>query len=274
MLTINYKKNKINDLVALTPYYGFGGSGNFSTEKNYPNKKESRIAHSVYFIKTIYGLKKYTDNVIVSVQNELDSLFVNALNDSLLLGIEIHETFCEGVLHPVQFLRNIKQSKEYEIYKYILYTESDQILYINTEMLNVISKNTTLSFHRIMKDHFKDNLIKEKWSNILETTINEEPHFCQFAKPQKFSDDRFVAFDTEADRYGAAYICHKSTFEKTDFKLTYQNPCERASFHVFEASENVVKTKNIFDAAALHLSGSYEEFMFHGYDINDFPELW
>lgn len=278
MLITDFKIEKIPNSVAFTPYYGFGGSEDRSMVSIYPIKKESRIAHSVYIIKCIMNLKQYTDNVWVSVQNEKDYLYIKSLNDYLNLNINVYQCYCnEGVLHPVSFLLEMQAMGIHEGYDKIIYTECDQLLYINPKVLDIIDNETTLSFNRVMRVYFPDSEIFNKWDGLESFELDNELYVNQLVKEHidpNYDSDLFYNFITNGGSYGAAYICSKEVFEKTNFILTKQNPCERASFHIYDASKYMVKTKKVDDAMALHLSGMYENFKFKGLDINDYPNLW
>lgn len=252
----------IPDCLGLIPYYC-----------NSPEK----ITSHIYIIKTIKRMNLYTTNIVVYTNNTYDQIYLESIKTRFNLEFDIlYIETIHPLLLPVNGLDYInKNINNYKQYKYILYNEADQIIYLNTNnILDILVYNNVLNLHRLDKLLFKtDHEIYESNGNAMIIFNGREYLLSNYRDFSSF-DDKFFLNKTVIGCYGAAYLCTLETFSKTSFIEEVYLPMEHATLHHLEQGRNMLKTKNIFDAFSIHLSGINKIYNHLGFNIENYPEEW
>lgn len=278
-LSINYNGIvKIENSLGLVPYYGFGGYSNLKEiEKHYGHLSNNRIHYSVYFIKCINSLMQYCENIIVSVQNDLDYKFVSSIKECLGLNYGIVYNKCKSIDNPISLLIHIQNNRIHKEYKYILYTECDQILYFDSKKyIQELDENkyNYISFHRLLENYMKDEISHKQFNtNTVALFDNKEYFVCCWQDMCEY-DDFFTFHTTNAGAYGGAYLCTSELFDKIKFQLTDNSPCESASHQVFQCADLALKTIDPYNGFIINLSGISENLNLNNIEIKRYPSIW
>jgi hypothetical protein len=261
---IEYSFEKIDRCIGLVPYYC-----------NNPQK----ISSHLYLVQTLSNMFHYVDKIFVFYNNSYDFFYLKSIKDQF--GFDIDPILIEttnSLFLPVNSLNYIVTFPNYiEEYDYILFNESDQILYMDkSKVLEPIENNVVLNFHRLNKPLFETN--EEMISNDGDflTTFNGKPYYINnYRKFTEYIKNKNYSVNTTVNgSYGAAYLCNKKTFLGINFFETNILSLEHSTIHLLEQGCIMLKTKNISDAIAIHLSGIGNIYKQIGFDIEDYPEVW
>jgi len=275
--SIDYDKFKcIENSMAITPYFGIGGEFQNSTILHYPhlaNKK--RITYPIYLIKCLFGLKKYFSTIVVSCQNQKDFNDLLNIRNIFNIDFEILMLKTESQFLPIDTLISIQNRQNINQYNYIYYTECDQIPFINTDLaLNAIDKNTVLVPHRLVRKFINEDITPKQFVTNATAKFDNNIYFVCCLHYAISMDNNFTIHTDEGGAYGAAYLCTTDCFKDVNYIHSKSCPCEYASHSVFQSDKIMIKTKNIYDAFTVHLSGINEHLKLNNLDIIDYPNLW
>jgi hypothetical protein len=260
--SIEISSQKIDKCLGLVPYYC---------------NNSNKITSHIYIIQTLKRMNLYTDTIIVFTNNIYDREYLESIKTryNLIFDILYIET-THPLLLPLNGLNYIVKNIDcYKQYKYILYNEADQILYINVpKVIDIIKENNILNMHRFDKMLFKsEHEIYESNGDAFISFNGKEYLLSNYRDYISYNDDYFVN-NTIVGCYGASYLCTLEIFAETSFEECAYLPMEHATLCHLEQGHNMLKTKEIFDAFSIHLSNIGKIHNQLGFDIEDYPDEW
>lgn len=259
----------MNRITTLIPY--FGGISNAPRQTDLNNVLK-------YFKLCYESISDISDLIMVSVCNDNDEELMDQIdffndNTCTICHLNIDPMFNPANMNR-RFQSLIKSSPDIWDTEYVFFTESDQIVYIRDlqKLLSIIDANKNVYIvpqrfeqierHRVQdrKDQFgvKDDRFLEfdgvlKEGDNIYTVANEPP----YDKNRVMYNDEFYLNFEEGPAYGAAFLCHKDLFMKTEFTDSTYQPTETSAGHnlLYHPDSKCIKALDFYEFYVDHLSG-------------------
>jgi hypothetical protein len=236
----------------------------------------SRVTNPIYYLKTLFSMKRYFDRIVSFVNNERDKKFLENLPGSS----EVIQIECNPIHLPVSAMGHIQTHGDDFPFESIFYTEADQILYC-TDLPGVLDKCDDTTYvvpHRFVKLPIADRPMFTTKKYDLESPIVmfdgrpfEIRHYVGRDNPEK---ERFYQVKNKWRAFGGTWIAKRNLFMKTKFKFVDYQPIEEACFSMFTDDRKMYRTYDPYDLFVDHLSGFEQIARDCGMDILTLPGGW
>lgn len=247
----------IKDCIGIVPFH----------KSEWRTGEDKSIVNFTYLLKTLASLSHIVCKIIVYSDQDISfvcSLFKNVYFKKITVP---QETESGKLVFPIG--KYAIMEKDWSNYKFVFFTESDQLIYSNKIILP--EDNQYISPHRLEQIFRNHNRRKNKQKVYFDRKnyilYNEFP--CE----NEYYSNFFYRAKSFRASYGAAWIARSNFLEIIDFSKYKNRALHAPCLALFEKGV-ALKTINKFDFFVDHLSGFDNSLSQGGFSIKNFPSKW